>query len=62
MRVEGRRNGSGSLEKETTSGNMPAMENDLREVSLIRPHLDRGVWIFPQSAISRDVREVRFRI
>lgn len=62
MRVEGRRNGSGSLEKETTSGNMPAMENDLREVSLLRPHLDREVWIFPQSAISRDVREVRFRI
>ena len=62
VRVVGRRIESGSFEKEVASGNMPPMERSLREVSLERPHWDRGVLIFSQLWMESSVRRVRFFI
>ena len=48
VRVVGRIGGLWPSEKEATRGNMPPMVSFLREVSVARPHRDRGVLIFSQ--------------
>ena len=62
VRVVGKRIEWGSSEKEVASGNMPLIQRCLREVSLERPHWDRGVLIFSQLRMISDVRRVSFFI
>ena len=62
VRVVGKGIEWGSSEKEVASGNMPLIKRSLREVSLERPHWDRGVLIFLQLEISSRIRRVSFFI
>ena len=60
VRVVGRRIMWLSSEKEVACGNMAPIERILREGSLVSPHWDRGLLIFSQSSMTRDLRRVKF--